>query len=72
VSIPISNSPRHPVNAGSYGIKIGEVRIWSPTPTMIILGVTASPLSCKPGAPLPLTSLGFLALCEAAHIVTRI
>jgi hypothetical protein len=27
----------------SYGIKIGEVRIWSPTPAMIIVGVTASP-----------------------------
>ena len=24
----------------SYGIKIGEVRIWSPTPAMIIVGVT--------------------------------
>jgi hypothetical protein len=26
----------------SYGIRIGEVRILSPTPAMIIVGVTAS------------------------------
>jgi hypothetical protein len=27
----------------SYGIRIGEVRILSPTPAMIIVGLTASP-----------------------------
>jgi hypothetical protein len=27
----------------SYGIRIGEVRILSPTPAMIIVGVMASP-----------------------------
>jgi len=37
--------PRHRETSRiSYGIKIGEVRIWSPTPAMIIVGVTASPL----------------------------
>jgi hypothetical protein len=36
--------PRHRETSRiSYGIKIGEVRIWSPTPAMIIAGVTASP-----------------------------
>jgi hypothetical protein len=36
--------PRHRETSRiSYGIKIGEVRIWSPTPAMIIVGVTASP-----------------------------
>jgi hypothetical protein len=43
---PISFSPKIHPNAyavSSYGIRIGEVRIWSPTPAMIIAGVTASP-----------------------------
>jgi hypothetical protein len=40
----ISLRPRHRETSRiSYGIKIGEVRIWSPTPAMIIVGVTASP-----------------------------
>jgi hypothetical protein len=40
----ISLRPRHRETSRiSYGIKIGEVRIWSPTSAMIIVGVTASP-----------------------------
>ena len=40
----ISLQPRHKETSRiSYGIKIGEVRIWSPTPAMIVVGVTASP-----------------------------
>jgi hypothetical protein len=40
----ISLRPRHRETSRiSYGIKIGEVRIWPPTPAMIIVGVTASP-----------------------------
>jgi hypothetical protein len=32
-----------PHAVSSYGIRIGEVRILSPTPAMIIVGVAASP-----------------------------